>query len=69
MWCVREELQRVGLLGVGVPKRGGRGVLEEVNTVEFHCSHFTWRRQRRERTVSMQNGPSGALNVTIFSTF
>lgn len=41
--CVGNRLQGVGLVGEGVPGKGGRGwrVLEKINTVEFQCSPFT----------------------------
>lgn len=47
---VRDRFQRAGLVGEGVPWRGGWGVLKEVNAVEFPSSPtfcFTWRRDNR----------------------
>ncbi len=48
---VRDRFQGAGLVGEGVPWRGGwgRGVLEEVDAVEFPSSPFTWRRNRGTR--------------------
>lgn len=50
---VRDRFQGAGLVGEGVPRRGGwgRGVLQEVDAVEFHSSSsspFTWRRNKRK---------------------
>ena len=45
---VRDGLQGAGLVGEGVPWRGGRGrgVLQEVDAVELPSSAFTWRKRR-----------------------
>lgn len=59
---VRDWFQGAGLVGEGVPWRGGwgRGVLEEVDAVEFPSSSptfsFTWRGKRGARGSARGRG-------------